>query len=180
MTGAAVFQFLIGWLQTFSSYSSGSNRESFNSLQVGYKRSLSDAETLFVEIVSIPYRLATNGKKPVIMTGAAVFQFLIGWLQTFSSYSSGSNRESFNSLQVGYKLITQLISNGLLKQRFNSLQVGYKPHPLSCIAWAVRVSIPYRLATNTFRHLTTYQMKKFQFLIGWLQTDEAEALLNDQ
>ena len=55
------FQFLIGWLQTHSlqikkSYSV----KSFNSLQVGYKRTTNMIKRFALLLVSIPYRLATN------------------------------------------------------------------------------------------------------------------------
>ena len=144
------FQFLIGWLQT----------------------------GLFSAV-----------KQPVI----DMFQFLIGWLQTKVPQSSLYRLlQGFNSLQVGYKPELTPKYRRLL-EGFNSLQVGYKPFKHCRAFLECTVSIPYRLATNQklsqravnklvvsipYRLATNLPIfprillvfKKFQFLIGWLQT----------
>ena len=104
----------------------------------------------YYQTVSIPYRLATNNIKRGIEVGNKIqFQSLIGWLQT-----SHKDRSLFCFFQVSipYRLATNL-GNSAMKKDFAS------------------VSIPYRLATNgsCVRRKKNY-WKRFQSLIGWLQT----------
>ena len=145
----------------------------FNSLQVGYKQGRKLGLDLYYSAVSIPYRLATNLKKEngrIWLEPA--FQFLIGWLQTYSKTSQQSLKiQSFNSLQVGYKHTMLYVFLGGVTYGFNSLQVGYKHGSGDARVQSVYVvSIPYRLATNLPCHVKPLQIIRFQFLIGWLQT----------
>ena len=99
---------------------------SFNSLQVGYKPWMLRALEM-TRAVSIPYRLATN--------------FTVAASAVLSNFG-------FNSLQVGYKQITEVLKE--IEKRV--------------------VSIPYRLATNRSNTCYVHSVMLFQFLIGWLQT----------
>ena len=176
------FQFLIGWLQTFCRYLEYLHHllHRFNSLQVGYK----------------------PGAVLSYQAHISQFQFLIGWLQTYLLRLLLSRRLCFNSLQVGYKPAPDPDGDGLPEFqfligwlqtvpvchfsymygiRFNSLQVGYKPHFLCGHIHIPLVSIPYRLATNSHAVLSIFCLiRKFQFLIGWLQTRNIYAYLLHQ
>ena len=122
----------------------------FNSLQVGYKLQV---ETTY-----------TNKK--------GMFQFLIGWLQTYMIYVfSEIPNMSFNSLQVGYKPLLSQTGAAFPYHCFNSLQVGYKLNLSNLLCLIYTVSIPYRLATNIcYCKDSILVYIRFQFLIGWLQT----------
>ena len=143
-----MFQFLIGWLQTFFiiPHLLPENLR-FNSLQVGYKPGCTHCDKS-KSIVSIPYRLATNTAASKVCSSQCLFQFLIGWLQTTHLHNNEFIAKiSFNSLQVGYKQ-NYTVHTAMLTSRFqfligwlqtnlpisyfdviisfNSLQVGYK------------------------------------------------------
>ena len=129
LTLGRLFQFLIGWLQTCEVSLVSSNSSSFNSSQVGYKRS---PQRLFDDVrkrVSIPHRLATNSKFVRLWGNLKKFQFLIGWLQTFVFVVRYTPVFTFQFL-IGW------------------LQTNVQR---SLVIYNCRVSIPHRLATNKRR-----------------------------
>ena len=191
-----VFQFLIGRLQTLQGIIRAVPiKARFNSLQVGYKRSfhsnLPDLGCRGFNSLQVGYKLSKNGQdsqpgrrfqfligrlqtERIPLRGKHIpgFQFLIGRLQTEIFIQVGYLLDSFNSLQVGYKLCSRHVDRCLAEDGFNSLQVGYKLstnlhfHPIYLL-----VSIPYRQATNyTYCFLRINAFSRFQFLIGRLQT----------
>ena len=150
LSSDTLFQSLIGWLQTMMKLQTYMNPfKSFNPLQVGYKQGIQRLKILlagsfqsligwlqtvnhiikplYVSLVSIPYRLATNNIYPIKESLRSI---------------------SFNPLQVGYKLsyedfveiVESLVSipYRLATNNINSIFQGY----------SFFVSIPYRLATN--------------------------------
>ena len=143
------FQFLIGWLQTqFNVLPVVSVYQSFNSLQVGYKRILYSQGRLRKE----SFNSLQVGYKPIVIT------------------TLPCRTLCFNSLQVGYKLfLITLHSSKIL--RFNSLQVGYKLK----ISMRCKISrfcfnslqVGYKRSRTAFLLCFSFL---FQFLIGWLQT----------
>ncbi len=101
------FQFLIGRLQTqHCRFHLNCLLYCFNSSQVGYK-----LHFVFMSISPYPWfqfligRLQTIGNTVTTNTTITKFQFLIGRLQTTVVAPYLRNRPSFNSSQVGYKLI---------------------------------------------------------------------------
>ena len=125
---------------------------SFNSLQVGYKRRHIFLPPLSSELVSIPYRLATNGS---IWTErqrfGQRFQFLIGWLQTTVEIFPIMHGVQFQFL-IGWlqTSISFFYSSTKLVKVFQFL-----------IGW---------LQTSNMLFYPAMQTVWFQFLIGWLQT----------
>ena len=100
------FQFLIGWLQTGHCMSvPRMYQKCFNSLQVGYKH----GKTISVPAHDLSFNSLQVGYKPIPtrtkLLPSFLFQFLIGWLQTFwFCFFCLCFQHGFNSLQVGYKL----------------------------------------------------------------------------
>ena len=168
---------------------------SFNSLQVRYKRKFRKGLNLFKGLVSIPYRYATN--RSVSWTGGnstICFNSLQVRYKLSAAFFADLAVFGFNSLQVRYKHSDRSLSCRWISC-FNSLQVRYKLSlRLPCHRLHIRVSIPYRYATN-FICLTSFVFlaysfnslqvrykpsqvitssspaSTFQFLIGTLQTN---------
>ncbi len=168
---ALLFQFLIGWLQTRRVIQNLYEKKPFQFL-IGWLQTR-DENGGMTEIAWFQFLIGWL-QTVSISTGYRVkyqFQFLIGWLQTeIEGALNPEVFESFNSLQVGYKLPGKgwIISPD---HCFNSLQVGYKRMFLiRRYRQLKQVSIPYRLATNKTTWMTMQRILKFQFLIGWLQT----------
>ena len=169
-----LFQFLIGWLQTPVSFiQSLFNLRCFNSLQVGYKLIDEGLGETWAK-VSIPYRLATNLSASLNDGCIPKFQFLIGWLQTMSNGQSGTSlRREFQFL-IGW---LQTYVAGYRKEGGEKVSIPYRLATNTVLLHTQQfflcVSIPYRLATNYGERVHLYRPKReFQFLIGWLQTPE--------
>ena len=173
----------------------------FNSLQVSYKRKRRSEKHCHKDMVSIPYRLATNpnaissifarvkrfqfliGQLQTDVEGLFVpadfvkFQFLIGQLQTPEADDKHIFIVScFNSLQVSYK---RKEWQGEIKFIicFNSLQVSYKQEELaeeSLSFLEFQFLIGQLQTQRVARRDKVYNM--FQFLIGQLQTQDTEEL----
>ena len=130
--------------------------------------------------VSIPYRLATNLSQ--LLSEATFITVSIPYrLATNEMKEMLEQREqtSFNSLQVSYK---HEISVWVAYNRYGfQFLIGQlqTPDRLAGRGRRIRVSIPYRLATNEGASpFKSIFCTVFQFLIGQLQTSEGQELLN--
>ena len=105
----------------------------------------SSKEAMFQSLIGWLQTVTT----PSTTLTSSPFQSLIGWLQTLSGFRFGLGVMEFQSL-IGWLQTTSIISKSRLIRK---------------------VSIPYRLATNDSNFTpAVVDMRSFQSLIGWLQT----------
>ena len=145
----------------------------FNSLQVSYKQKTGKVVYEQQKMVSIPYRLATNRVAKPGATLLALFQFLIGQLQTHTAGAGGGTPLVKFQFLIG-QLQTPCYYHERQRPEWFQFLIGQlqTKNIRVLILLYFLVSIPYRLATNqrNFQKITR-RVRSFQFLIGQLQTD---------